>query len=281
VRNNHELKETLKAGNIAIIHCVEGGFQLGASVEKIEEHVAELAERGVAYVTLAHLFFRGIATVAPALPFLSERQYHRLFHQPRQGLTSLGEAAVTAMFRNGVLVDITHMSEQAIKETLVLLGKLEAEYDCPPVPVIASHIACRFGKYKYNLSNPTIEMIGARNGVIGVIFCDHWMHDGPRKDDPRTRCRTFQIVKENIDRIERVTKSNHRCAAIGSDLDGFVKPMLRGLEDMGCMRDLEIWLRTEYNSTFAELILNGNALRVLESTWGHCKLKGRAHRIYL
>ncbi len=261
-----QLKNAINDKKIAIIHCVEGGLQLG-SEEKIEDNVRLLAKGGVAYVTLAHLFWRRVATNAPAFPFLADRLYQVLFRQPKQGLTSLGKATVTALFRNGVLIDVTHMNEQAIKETLDLLEELEDDSRCPAVPVLASHIACRFGDYKYNLSNDTIERIGGRNGVMGVIFCDHWMHDGPRRYDPRTKWQTFRIVRENIDRIEMVTKSKHHCAAIGSDLDGFIKPMLRGLEHMGDMRYLEDWLRTQYDEETAELILNGNARRVLESAW--------------
>jgi len=276
--NYTELTTAREAGKIAVVHCVEGGFQLGASVQSIERHVALLAERGVAYVTLAHLLFRRIATNAAGVPFLSDGLYHILAHQPSGGgreLTELGRAAVRAMFCNGILIDVTHMNEQAIRETLALLEELEVEYDVTtPVPVLATHIACRFGTYEYNLTDATITAIGERNGLMGVIFSDHWMHDGPSKDNPRGERDTFEMVKKNIDRIAGIikkipnpTQSPHRCTAIGSDLDGFIKPMLRGLEDMSGMWNLEQWLRTAY-PTDADLILSGNALRVLKSAWG-------------
>jgi microsomal dipeptidase-like Zn-dependent dipeptidase len=270
-----ELDKAIDAKRIAIIHCVEGGFQLGVSEEAIKKNVARLANRGVAYVTLAHLFWRNVATNAPSLPFLRDGMHDFLIRQPKQGLTPLGRAAVAAMFCNGILIDVTHMSQQAIDDTFALLEQLEGEYGGPPVPVIASHIACHFGNYKYNLSRDTIERIGERKGIMGVIFCDHWMHDGPRKHDPRTARRTFQIVRENIDRIEEVTESRHHCAAIGSDLDGFIKPMLPGLEDMGCMQHLQRWLFKEYPRRAAQRILCGNALRVLRSAWRkpRCKAK--------
>ena len=55
------------------MHCIEGGFHLGATPEEVTAHVHELADRGVAYITLAHLFWRRVATNAPALPFLPTR----------------------------------------------------------------------------------------------------------------------------------------------------------------------------------------------------------------
>jgi microsomal dipeptidase-like Zn-dependent dipeptidase len=269
-----ELTEACKAGKIAVVHCVEGGFQLGASEKSIERHLTLLAQRGVAYVTLAHLLFRRIATNAPAIPFLCDGMYHILAHQPSEGLTKLGQAAVRAMFCNGILIDVTHMSEPAIRETLALLEELEVEYAVtPPVPLLATHIACRFGKYQYNLSDDTIREIGKRNGLMGVIFCDHWMHDGPSKHNPRGERETFERVKENIERIAGII-SSHKCTAIGSDLDGFIKPMLRGLEDMAGMWNLEKWLRTTYGPD-ADLILSENALRVLESAWRRPNCKGK------
>ena len=86
--------------------------RLGATPAEIDANVAELARRGVAYVTLAHLFWRGVATNAPALPFLPDWLYRLVFRQPKVGLTELGTAAARAMVRERVLVDITHMSEQ-------------------------------------------------------------------------------------------------------------------------------------------------------------------------
>jgi membrane dipeptidase len=272
--NYQELDKALGARKIAVIHCVEGGCQLGASEASIEKHVALLAERGIAYVTVAHLVFRRIATNAPAVPILSDRMYHILARQPSRGLTELGRAAVTAMFCNGILIDVTHMSEGAIRETLVLLKELEGKYHVtPPVPVLATHIACRFGTYEYNLSDATICEIAKRNGLMGVIFCRHWMYDAPRQPKPRPEPDTFETVKRNIERIASIVdkhngpgESPHKCTAIGSDLDGFIKPMLPGLEDMGCMRNLEQWVRREY-SVDADLILSKNALRVLKSAW--------------
>jgi len=273
--NYDELTKARKAKKIAVIHCVEGGFQLGASVKTIQQHAALLADRGVAYVTLAHLLYRRIATNAPAIPILSDGIYNILAPQPSEGLTELGEAAIRAMFCNGILIDVTHMSEPAITATLCLLEELEEKYAvATPVPVLATHIACRFGTYEYNLSDDTIREIGKRNGLMGVIFCDHWMHDGPSKRNRRGERETFERLKQSIDRIARLVGS-HKCTAIGSDLDGFIKPMLRGLEDMAGMSNLENWLRTDYPRAVADLILSGNALRVLKSAWRRPKCKGK------
>ena len=112
------LDAAIAAGQTAIVHCIEGGFALGATPAEIDVNVAELARRGVAYVTLAHLFWRGVATNAPALPFMPDWLYQLVFTQPEVGLTELGTAAARALVRERVLVDITHMTERVDRRHL-------------------------------------------------------------------------------------------------------------------------------------------------------------------
>ena len=84
----------------------------------------EFARRGVAYVTLAHLFYRGVAQNAPALPFLPDALYRLVFPQPGDaGLTPLGEAALRAMGEHRVLVDVTHMNDRALEHTFRVLER--------------------------------------------------------------------------------------------------------------------------------------------------------------
>jgi microsomal dipeptidase-like Zn-dependent dipeptidase len=138
VHDRAELERSLSDGATALAHCVEGGFHLGDTPEEIMANVAELARRGVAYVTLAHLFFRQVATNSPAIPFLADPLYRLLFPQPEdEGLTERGIAAVRALVQNRVLIDIAHMRPDAIAETFRLLNdKLDPNRK---MPVIASH----------------------------------------------------------------------------------------------------------------------------------------------
>ena len=56
--------------------------------------------------------------------------------------------------------------------------------------------------------------------------------------------------------------------ALGSDLDGYIKPMLPGLEDMAMMPDLAAFLQGQYGAAVADQILSGNALDLLGRAWG-------------
>ena len=67
----------------ALVHCVEGGFHLGDEPEEIKANIKTLADKGIVYVTVAHLFYRQVAKNAPALPFLRwDWVYNLLFPQP-------------------------------------------------------------------------------------------------------------------------------------------------------------------------------------------------------
>ena len=258
-----ELDAALAAGKIALVHCVEGGFHLGGTPEEVEAAVERLARRGVAYITLAHLVWRSVATNANAIPFLPSPLYRLLFPQPRVGLTELGRAAVRTMVRHGVLVDVSHMSGRALDDTFALLDEIDPEGS---VPVIASHSAYRFGRDRYNLDEPTVERIAARDGVIGLLLAEHQLADGVRLRRTSSLEDSLEVVFRHLDRIREIAGS-HRASAIGSDLDGFIKPTLAGLEDAGGLAALRRALADRYGEADAELIASGNALRLLRSHW--------------
>ena len=256
-------------GRIALVHCIEGGFFLGGDDDAIDATVARLAERGVAYVTLAHLFWRRVATNANALPFLSDRQYHWLFHEPHVGLTAYGMAAVRAMAAHHVMVDISHMSQRAIHDTLSLLDEVDSG-----APVIASHVACRQpeGGLDYGVTRPTVERIVARQGVVGLIMGDHIATAGLRMRQRQGRATadlddSFDVLRTHIDTLYEWSGGTHRHIGIGSDLDGFIKPTLAGIETAADLRGLEERIVGHYGNDVAEQICSGNALRLLRTYW--------------
>lgn len=262
-RTPAELDEALGAGEVALVHCVEGAFHVGDTPAAMEDGVRRLAARGVAYLTIAHLFWRGVATNAPAIPFLPDTLYRRLFPQPRIGLDELGRAAIRACSRQGVLVDVSHMSERALADTFELLERLDPAGE---VPLIASHAGYRFGRQEYQLTAEPIERIAARGGVVGVIFAEHQAADGLRRRRIRRFEDAFEVVCRHIDRIRDITGS-HEHTGIGSDLDGFIKPTLGGLDDASDMAGLERALADRYGPVDGERIASGNALRVLRAGW--------------
>lgn len=262
VRSPAELDAALATGELAFVHCVEGGFHLGPTPEDVERAVARLAARGVAYVTLAHLVFRGVATNVNAFPFLPDAVARRLLPQPRAGLTELGRAAVRAMARERVLVDLAHMTPRAITETLDLLDAEGAD-----TPVLVSHGTARLGRQEYGLDDATLRRVAERDGVVGLILAQHQLNDGVRRRRTTTLDESFPVIAAHLERIAAATGS-HRHAAIGSDLDGFIKPTAGGIESAADLAALEARLRDRFGAGDADAIAHGNALRVLRAGWG-------------
>jgi microsomal dipeptidase-like Zn-dependent dipeptidase len=252
---------------IRIVHCVEGGFHLGASVDSIDERVKQLSEAGVGYITLAHLFWRHVATNAPALPKLSDGMYDFLFDQPDDvGLTEVGEAAVRAMYRYGVLVDISHMRQRAIDETLALLAELDDRKgnEATEYPVIATHGGYRFGGHSYMLSAETIRAVASRGGVVGLIMAHHLLNDALAEDSGDIE-RTLKSLRLHIGKIRELTGS-YENIGIGSDLDGFIKPTVGGIEAVSDLRLVAEGLG-ESHPEHVDAILYGNAMRVLKAAY--------------
>jgi membrane dipeptidase len=262
-RTPAELDAAIADGRTALVHCVEGGFHLGTSPEAVDAAVSELAGRGVAYITLAHLFWRQIATNTPALPFLPDALYKRLFPQPDTGLTELGHAAVRSMVREHVLIDVSHMTGRALADTFALLDELDPERS---VPLIASHVAYRFGDQEYNLDEQTVKAIAARGGLIGLILSEHQTADAVPEHPTHSFDDTHRVLRRHIDRIQEITGS-HRHTALGTDLDGFIKPTLSGLENSSKLGRLESALTETYDAETATMICSDNALRLLRSYW--------------
>lgn len=262
--NRRELEEALTAGATALVHCVEGGFHLGGEPEEIKANCAILKCHGVAYVTVAHLFFREIATNAPALPFLPDWLYNRVFPQGEEdAVTELGEALLEGLFTNRILPDLSHMSPEGIAKTLDLLDEIDPHNT---LPVVSTHAGYRFGKQKYMHDPDTLRRIADRKGIVGLIMAQHQLNDGLR------RCRrtkdfddAFEVICTHIDKIKEVTGSYDQIA-IGTDFDGFIKPTMNGLESSGDLFRLERALRQAYPDN-AEQITSGNSLRVLRTLW--------------
>jgi len=254
--------EDLERQGIRFVHCVEGGFQLGEDVATLDERVQWLSQHGVLYITVAHLFYRRMATEAPAIPAFTDQQFLELFPEPGDvGLTELGERLIEAMYRHKILIDISHMSERAVRATFELVERLEGENAKRDYPIIATHVGMRSAgptarAQEYNLGDDTARKIADRGGVIGLIGSQHQL--GDVHSEPESAA----LVKAHLDAIGAAVGDASSVAALGSDIDGFIKPTLEGFEKAQDFAKLETWVRNAGQND-PEAILHGNAERVI------------------
>ncbi len=246
---------------VAFIHCVEGGFHLGPDESTIDANVQWLADRGVIYITLAHLRYLGVATNAPAIPPLTDGEYQLVFPQPAgMGLSKLGTAAIRSMYRHKVLIDLSHMSEDAMAQTLTLLEQLDQETGSDPqdYPVLATHVGMRSANSDpqlYNLTPETAERVHARGGLIGLILAQHQLGSTSSAAESRA------TLQRHIEAISGLGGGLQHCA-LGTDLDGFIKPTLTGIEQAADLATLARWIQEDFPAD-ADGILYGNAQAVL------------------
>jgi|SRR5215472_803844 len=251
-RNPAQVRACLERSEKFLVHCVERAFGLGGVASNVEA----LAHRGVAYVVVAHLFYRGVATCTNAIPFLPDIIFDVINPQPDVGLTPLGRDIVSGLLDNRILVDITTSSSLAQDQ----IFQIAADYRAP---VISSHTGVRpTSDYPLNLSPETVLKIKDSKGVIGVIIAPHWLRQRAQDFFPDGH---IELVLMAIDAIQQITDSFDQIA-IGTDLDGFIKPVDE-CPDWAHTTVLASAIEAKYGTANAEKILWRNALDVLERWW--------------
>lgn len=178
------------------------------------------------------------------------------------GLFPDGPALLKEMQRVGMILDVTHLSDQCFDEAL----------DIYQGPVLASHHNCRaLVPNQRQLSDEQIKRLIQRGAVIGSAL-DTWMlHPGwvRGESDP---------VKENV-RLERmIDHMDHICqlagnakhVAIGTDLDGGF-----GTEQSPCDLDTiadlqrlpDMLKKRGYDAQAIEGVLYANWVRFFKDAW--------------
>jgi membrane dipeptidase len=260
-RSNAELDAVLAKGKTAIVHTVEGGHVLGAGLADDDvagrlQRLDELAHRGVASLTIAHLFPNDLAGHAEAIP---ANQRTGLLCRPKtgvdpqRGLTDTGRAVVARMVDLRMVPDVTHCTPVARRQIYELVDNR--------VPVIASHVGVQsMHQVDYNLDRADVEAIAATGGVVGVIFMPYWLDaadPGPGRD---AIWRTMQTLRD-------WSSGSWDHVAIGTDFDGFTDPPDDWDSEAQLPQVREMHESTGVARADADAVLGGNARRVLRNAW--------------
>jgi membrane dipeptidase len=179
------------------------------------------------------------------------------------GLLPTARSLLDALKTAGIIVDMTHLTDQAFWEVL------EA-YDGP---VAASHHNCRaLTPGQRQLDDDMIRAIAGRGGVIGHSL-DAWMLDPEWKREvpawgQRTK-KTLEAIADQVDHIAQLL-GNARHSGIGSDLDGGFGTE-QAPRDLNTIADLQkiapILERRGYPEADIRGVMSGNWIRLLRETW--------------
>jgi membrane dipeptidase len=146
VRSVDDVERLAKKGRILLAL----GMENGSPVEKKLENLEIFRDRGVRYITLAH----GLAN------HISDSSYDS--NRPWDGLSPFGVDVVKRMNELGIMVDVSHLSDAAVRDVL----------EASDVPVIASHSSARHFTpgWERNLSDELIKAIADKGGVVQINF---------------------------------------------------------------------------------------------------------------
>src|ERR1700726_2849111 len=273
-RTAAEVREAHKNGKIAALIGVEGGHMIGNDVRMVRV----FGELGVRYMTLSHFYndeWADSSTDKPA----------------HNGLTDYGKDIVREMNRQGMLVDISHVSDKTFYDAL----------EVSRAPLIASHSSCRaVCDHVRDMSDDMIKALAAKGGVIQInyekSFIDQAYKDAYGKatggvvetinqfrkicgddedcfereglklekkltDEGKLPHVTWERIIDHIDHAAKLVGADH--VGLGSDFDGANMP--EGMEDASKLPQItEALLRKGYSEGDIRKILGENTLRVME-----------------
>ena len=272
VRSVAELRTVFGSGKIAL----PMGMENGAAIEGRLQNLKHFYDRGVRYITLTHSRFNQIC----------DSSYDLTRHW--NGLSPFGREVVKAMNRLGIMIDVSHVSDDTFFQ-VVKLSK---------APVIASHSSCRYFTpgWERNMSDDMIRELAAAGGVIQISFGSSFISNDYRlgyarrrreinedlkqsrltRSDPEAagQIRQFQEanplelanvseVADHVDHVRELVGVDH--VGLGSDFDGVGDTMPTGLRDVSHYPNLiaEL-LRRGYSEKELQRICSGNLLRVWE-----------------
>jgi membrane dipeptidase len=269
-----DVERIRRQGKIASLIGVEGGHSIQESLGALRQ----LYKLGARYMTLTHS-----DTLSWADSATDEPQHG--------GLTAFGEEVVREMNRLGMLVDISHVSADTMRDALRVSR----------APVIASHSsAYSVAPHSRNVPDDVLHLLAKNGGVVMVNFYSGYVVPEAariradflearrelkaRFPDParyETAVKqwddahpispgTVSTVVDHIDHIVKVAGVDQ--VGIGSDFDG-VSMVPRQLEDVSCYPNItQELLNRGYAEPDIVKILGGNILRALrgaEEAAGH------------
>lgn len=135
-----------RAGKRAIYLGMENGFPLATDIKRVEEFY----NQGVRYITLAHTSNNDICDSS------TDKK-----GPEHNGLSPFGKEVVKEMNRLGMLIDVSHISDQAFYDVLATTS----------APVIASHSSVRaVCDHPRNMSDEIIRALAKNGGVIQICI---------------------------------------------------------------------------------------------------------------
>ena len=271
-----DIRRAASEGKIAALMGLEGGYAIDERLENVKRYY----DLGVRYMSPAW-------SVSTSWAGSSGDDVGAT-----RGLNGFGKDVVREMNRLGMMIDVSHVSDQTFWDIV----------ETSTAPVVATHSACRaIADVPRNLTDDMIRALAKTGGVINVIFYPEHLEpgwsqkkkqvdaeiatmvqdasaaepgDAVHKKLARDRVRQREYVSrlppvkvarivDHIDHIVKLVGVEH--VGIGSDFDG-VQITTADLATVADLPNLtKELLRRGYSESDVSKILGGNMLRVMEA----------------
>jgi membrane dipeptidase len=250
------------------------GMENGAGIEDDLRNLKHFYDRGIRYITLTHATDN----------LICDSSYDK--KKTWGGLSPFGKKVVREMNRLGIMVDISHISDRAVKDVLAITQS----------PVIASHSSARkfTPGWERNLSDDLIKALAKNGGVIQINFGSTFLDKEVDKKNNANRKKLdallegkgltadqaeakphieefkrknptlyadVEAVFKHIDYVVKLVGIDH--VGLGSDFDGVGDSLPTGLKDVSQYPNLiYLMLKNGYSESEIAQICSGNVMRV-------------------
>ncbi len=191
--------ENMENGLFSVFLGLENGSPIGESFSRLHW----FHEAGIRYITLCHSGNNQICdSCAPDV-------------KKWGGLSPFGREVVAEMNRLGILVDVSHVSDDTFYDVL----------ECSSKPVVATHSCCRaLAEHPRNMTDGMIKALALAGGVIQINFYPVFLDSAYESANP-----SYRRIADHIDHVVELVGIDH--VGLGSDFDG-IEITPEGMEDI-------------------------------------------------
>lgn len=219
-----------ETGRTASLIGIEGGHAIANSLPTLRMFY----DLGVRYMTLTH---------SATLPWADAAGDSAEVG----GLSDFGREVVREMNRLGMLVDLSHVTPDAMRDAI----------ETSAAPVIFSHSSARAVRdVERNVPDEVLAMMPGNGGVVMINFYSDFLL--PLEQDGNG---TVATIADHIDHVVGVAGIDY--VGLGSDFDG-VDALPAGMEDVSMLPNITAELvRRGYSDEDVLKVLGGNLLRAM------------------
>ena len=243
--SSNEVKQIIETGKKVAMIGVENAYPIGLDTA----YVKKFYDMGARYMSLAHNGHNQLSDSNTGE--FDNTSLH-------DGISELGKQVIEKMNYYGMMVDISHPSKEAIRQTI----------QHTKAPVIASHSSARnLSNHPRNLDDEQLKWIKENGGVVQVVALDEFLnktkHEAHLENPELNPPVDVSDFVDHIDYIINLIGIDH--VGISSDFDG--GGGIEGWQDASQTFNVTLELvKRGYSENEISKIWSENLLRVLDET---------------